>query len=60
MILLDTDILTLLLAGHEKVKQRLAASVDRIAITILTRIEILRGRFDSLLKAADGVQLGRP
>jgi tRNA(fMet)-specific endonuclease VapC len=57
MILLDTDILTLLLAGHEKVRQRAEAAADEIAIPIVTWIEILRGRFDSLTKAADGQQL---
>lgn len=57
MILLDTDILTLLLAGYERVRQRVADADDEIAITIVARIEVLRGRFDALLKAADGAQL---
>ncbi len=57
MILLDTDTLTLLTLGHPKVQQRLDAAEDDIAITIVTRIEVLRGRFDFVLKAADGAQL---
>ena len=57
MILLDTDIFTLLLAGHEKVRQRVEQAEDEIGITVITRIEILQGRFASLLKAADAAQL---
>ena len=57
MILLDTDILTLWLLGHHRVTERLAGTTDRIAISIVTRIELLRGRFEYLLKAADGTQL---
>lgn len=57
MILLDTDTLTLLTMGHPKVQRRLDLAEDDIAITIVTRIEVLRGRFDFVLKAADGAQL---
>jgi len=58
MILLDTDTLTLLMHGHERIKRRVA-ECESITITIVTRIEILRGRFDSILKAADGAELIR-
>src|SRR5262249_31990185 len=34
-------------------------ATDEIAITIISRIETLQGRFDSLLKAADGAELLR-
>lgn len=57
MILLDTDTLTLLTMGHPKVQRRLDSAEDDIAITIVTRIEVLRGRFEFVLKAADGSQL---
>lgn len=57
MILLDTDTLTLLTLGHLQVQQHLDSADEDIAITIVTRIEILRGRFEFLLKAADGIQL---
>jgi tRNA(fMet)-specific endonuclease VapC len=57
VILLDTDTLTLLTMGHLKVQRRLDLAEDDIAITIVTRIEVLRGRFDFVLKAADGPQL---
>ena len=59
MILLDTDTISLLAAGHARVAARFASSTEPVATTIVTRIEVLRGRFDFLLKAADGDQLRR-
>jgi tRNA(fMet)-specific endonuclease VapC len=41
------------------VTQRAREATDTVATTIVTRVEILRGRFDFLLKAADGAQLQR-
>jgi tRNA(fMet)-specific endonuclease VapC len=61
MILLDTDILSLYHAGHERVIERVQ-NLDPgevIGTTIITRAEILRARLDALLKAADGEQLQR-
>ena len=57
MILLDTDTLSLLMHGHERLVQRVARQTETMAITLVTRIEILQGRFASLLKAADGERL---
>lgn len=60
MHLFDTDTLTYLHAGHPQVARRLRDLDDpNVATTVITRIEILRGRFDFLLKAADGAQLLR-
>jgi tRNA(fMet)-specific endonuclease VapC len=59
MILFDTDTTSLLVAGHPGVKGRLSQTTDEVAITVITRIEILLGRFAFLLKAADGEQLKR-
>lgn len=56
MTLLDTDVLALVLSRHEQVLRRLAECVDELAIPVVTRIEVLRGRFDAVLKAADGTQ----
>jgi tRNA(fMet)-specific endonuclease VapC len=56
MTLLDTDTLTLLMHGQERIVRRVAEA-DAITITIVTRIEILRGRFDSILKAANAAEL---
>lgn len=53
MNLLDTDILTLLIEGHAKTTANAnrALRTDPMAISIVTRVEALRGRFDFLLKA---------
>ncbi len=60
MYILDTDTLTHLHKGNENVKRNLASASDYdFAITIVTKVEILRGRIDFLLKAADGDQLTR-
>src|SRR5262245_31036512 len=59
MIILDTDTLTFLLRDHVRVLTRIRESTDEIAITIISRIEILQGRFATLLKAADGTELQR-
>ena len=54
MFILDTDTLTHLQKGNENVKKRLEKAKDfEFAITIITKVEILRGRIDFLLKAYD-------
>jgi tRNA(fMet)-specific endonuclease VapC len=58
MVLLDTDALSLLMAGHAGVESRVTES-DRIGITIISRIEVLQGRFASILKAATGAEVLR-
>jgi tRNA(fMet)-specific endonuclease VapC len=60
MFVLDTDILTLLFAGNPRVlsKQGQVPSTD-IAITVVSHIEALQGRFQFLLKAATGEELLR-
>ena len=60
MHLLDTDTLTHLHAGHQRVIQRLRVVDDPdVGTTIITKVELLRGRFDFLLKAATGSELLR-
>jgi tRNA(fMet)-specific endonuclease VapC len=60
MYLLDTDTLTYIHAGHPRVVEHLYAVEDPIVgTTIITKVEILRGRFDFLLKAATGAELLR-
>ena len=57
---LDTDTLSRLHAGDPRLrekKERFDAS--QVATTAVSRIEILQGRFDFVLKAADGEQLLR-
>src|SRR6266542_1385069 len=59
MIVLDTDTLTFFLRNHSGVVERMKEATDEIAITIISRIETLQGRFATLLKAADGAELQR-
>ncbi|MBI2803969.1 MAG: type II toxin-antitoxin system VapC family toxin [Planctomycetes bacterium] len=56
MIILDTDIVTLLHAEHPAVARRLKIEREDIAITIVTLIEVLQGRFDFVMKAATKAQ----
>jgi tRNA(fMet)-specific endonuclease VapC len=60
MFVLDTDILTLLFAGHPRVVSRRyhVPSMD-IATTVISYIQALQGRFQFLLKAANGTDLLR-
>lgn len=58
MYVLDTDTLTRLHAGHPKVSERIQHHGDsELATTIITKVELLRGRFEFLLKAANGADL---
>lgn len=58
MHLLDTDTLTHLYAGQPNVVERLRTVEDpELGITIITKVEVLRGRIDYLLKAETGVDL---
>ncbi|ETW94221.1 MAG: twitching motility protein PilT [Candidatus Entotheonella gemina] len=60
MHILDTDTLTHLHAGHQRVVQRLHELTDpQVGITIITKIELLRGRYDYMLKASTGTELLR-
>jgi tRNA(fMet)-specific endonuclease VapC len=60
MHLLDTDTLTHLHAGHPNVVARLDRLDDPIVgTTIVTKVELLRGRIEFLLKAATGSETVR-
>ncbi len=60
MHLLDTNIVTALYAGNERVMNRLRDLDDpQVGIIIITKAELLRGRIDYLLKATDGESLLR-
>jgi tRNA(fMet)-specific endonuclease VapC len=60
MFVLDTDTLTHLYAGHPRVVRNLQQSEDPDAVTtIITKIELLRGRFDFALKAETGAEILR-
>jgi tRNA(fMet)-specific endonuclease VapC len=55
LYLLDTDIMTLWLYENAQVRARFDAveDSDRVAISLITRVELLRGRFEAVLKAAN-------
>ncbi len=59
--LLDSDTFTLAHFGHPRVRARMARTVlpDRVAVSDATRVEVLLGRFDAVLKAADGAGVVR-
>lgn len=58
MHILDTDTLSHLQAGNEKVVERLAKAADpEIGISIVTKAEVLRGRIEFLLKAENAEKL---
>lgn len=60
MYFLDTDTLTLAHAGHARISDQLRrVDPNEVAITVITRIEILQGRFAAVLKASHGEQLVR-
>jgi tRNA(fMet)-specific endonuclease VapC len=57
MFILDSDIYSLGSYDYEPVTRRLASCKDQVAITIITRLEVLTGRAASVLKASDSEQL---
>ena len=58
MHILDTDTLTHLHAEHPQVIEHLRRVLDPdVGISIVTKIELLRGRFEYLLKAEDPASL---
>ncbi len=57
MTILDTDIFTLLIKPHPTVANRYRLCEDTVALTLVTRIEALEGRFAFVKKACDGDQL---
>lgn len=59
MYVLDTDMLSHLLRGHPRVKERVAQATSEVVLTVATRIEQLQGRFAAVLKAEDGDKLQR-
>lgn len=60
MFFLDTDTLSLIHSGDERVsRRRVHVDPADIATTLVTQIEILRARHEFLLKAKDGEQLLR-
>src|SRR5207248_4009271 len=59
MFVLDTDTLSLLLRGQVRVAERVGQATEEVAITLISRIEILQGWFAAVLKAENGEKLRR-
>jgi tRNA(fMet)-specific endonuclease VapC len=60
MHVLDTDTLTRAHGGHPGIAQRVReVGEENVATTIISAIEILRGRHEFMLKAKDGEELLR-
>ncbi|MEZ6141026.1 MAG: type II toxin-antitoxin system VapC family toxin [Zavarzinella sp.] len=60
MIIFDTDIFTHFAYGNEKVREKIRKFADQeFGVSIITRVEILRGRGESLLKAATEDELAK-
>lgn len=57
MDLLDTDTLSRLHAGNHRVVVRLQQTDEDVGTTIITKVELLRGRIEFLLKAATGEEI---
>jgi tRNA(fMet)-specific endonuclease VapC len=51
--------LSLLFAAHPRVTERYRQTSDEVVTTLVTRIEILEGRFASIIKAENGEKLLR-
>jgi tRNA(fMet)-specific endonuclease VapC len=57
---LDTDVLTLWLRGHETIGARVAATPpQQLAVTIITMEEVLGGWYTQIRQARDDQQLAR-
>ncbi|MBW3543119.1 MAG: type II toxin-antitoxin system VapC family toxin [Planctomycetes bacterium] len=61
MYLLDTDMLSYVHAGHPRVRERFDRThkSSTVAVTVVTKAESLRARYDYLLKASNAEQLLR-
>ena len=57
MFVVDTDILALLQRGDERVLAHFQEARWEVAATVISRMEILRGRFAAIRKASDGDQM---
>ena len=57
MFILDTDTLSHFLRVHGRVTERVKQAAEEVVITLISRIEVLQGRFASVLNAEDGEKL---
>ena len=52
MFLLDSDTFTHAFHNRHGIRERIARETETVALSPITRIESLRGRFDAVIKAA--------
>ena len=57
MFVLDTDTLSHFLRSRGRVVERIEQAREEVVITLISQIEVLQGRFASVLKAEDGEKL---
>ena len=55
--IIDTDTFSLLQRDNEKIKRKLASTTDEVGISIVTKAEVLYGRYAFLLKAENSERL---
>ncbi len=59
MFLLDTDIATLAYHNHPTILERIQNADRPVCLPIVTRLELMRGRIDAVIKAANVQELLR-
>src|SRR5579885_3274296 len=61
MYLLDTDVFTLAHRATHGLRTRIDTerATNDVAVSVVTRIEVMRGRFEAVLKASDAADLLR-
>jgi tRNA(fMet)-specific endonuclease VapC len=59
VFLLDTGIATLAFHTHPRVLERIRTAAQPVRLTVVTRLELLRGRIESAFKAAYAEELLR-
>jgi tRNA(fMet)-specific endonuclease VapC len=57
MFILDTDTLSPLMYGQEGITERVRQADREVVTTVISRVEVLQGRFSTVLKAEDGERL---
>jgi tRNA(fMet)-specific endonuclease VapC len=58
VFVLDSDILSLYHHGHERIQSRLSScAASEVAVTIVSHAEIMKARYEYLLKAANRAEL---
>src|SRR5689334_1953052 len=57
MFVLDTNTLSHHLRGHQQTTENISRTTSEVVITVVTRIEMLQGRFAAIVKAENAAKL---